>query len=201
MRLNSLHILWNAIKEEDGEEQANKCITKIIDGSIFVNDLHNILTGYCYAFDLSMLVTSGIEFYDNGIPITKPKRSDSFIDLVIQSTSYISNQITGAVSYPNFFMFLDWYYRNELGKTYMNRIKNNPTKYTKKRKNILNQFKNLIYSLNWPFRGIESSFTNLSVLDKGFVKNLLGDYVFPDGSKLGEYEINSMIELSKMFFG
>lgn len=40
----------------------------------------------------------------------------------------------------------------------------------------------LIYSLNQPQRGNQSAFTNVSVYDDYFLKNLVKDYIFPDGS-------------------
>lgn len=62
---------------------------------------------------------------------------------------------------------------------------------------IKQQFQNFIYSMNFPFRGNQSAFTNLSVLDEGFCKALFKDYIFPDFS---EANIKSSINLSKLFF-
>lgn len=62
---------------------------------------------------------------------------------------------------------------------------------------IKNQFQNLIYSLNYPFRGNQSPFTNLSCMDHGFSKELFKGYYFPDGTSAN---IESSIELSKLFF-
>lgn len=197
MRLNSLYILWLKIKQHRGLCLANKCIYSIIDGSLFVNDLHNILTSYCYAFDLSTLVNEGMSFFKGNMTISKPKRSSSFIDLIIQSTSYISNQITGAIAYPNFFVYLNYFYEKEFGSDYIKELGN---KRSKTHLVIREQFQNLIYSLNFTFRGTESSFTNLSVLDKGFIDHLFEGLVFPDGTSYDDTSKNNTVELSKRFF-
>ncbi len=146
---------------------------------------------YCFAFDLRNLLMDGMSFFEGNMKINPPKRSESFIALLIQSTAYISNQIAGAASYPDFFVVLDWFYRKEFGENYME----NSNKEEMVR--IKNQFQNLIYSLNFPFRGGQSAFTNLSVMDKGFMDSLFEGYVFPDFSTP---DIESSISLSKMFF-
>ena len=196
MRLNSLYILWEAIRDNFTDKDADECIYKIIDGTLFVNDLHNVLTSYCYAFDLSLLLSEGMSFFKGNIKINPPKRSSSYIDLIIQTTSYISNQITGAIAYPNFFVYLNYFYEKEHGRHYIFSY-NKDKELTKE---ITQQFQNLIYSLNFTFRGTESSFTNLSVLDKEFVKALFSDTVMPDSTMLDDHSMNNIVELAKRFF-
>ena len=123
------------------------------------------------------------------------KRSDSFVALLIQSTAFISNQIMGACSYPDCFVAWDWFLRNEHGQDYMKRVRAGEDEAAKKK--ILDQFQNLIYSFNFPFRSCQSAFTNLSVMDKGYMKSLFGDYWLPDGTLA---DLDSSQELSKLFF-
>lgn len=164
-------------------------------GTFYANGMtqHN-----CYAFDLRELLSNGMNFFKGNMNINPPTRSDSFIALLIQSTAYISNQIMGASSYPDFFVILDRFYRNELGEDYAKKIigKENPEWYK-----VKNQFQNFIYSMNFPFRGSQSAFTNLSVMDKGFAEQLFAGYLIPTGN--GEFvspNLDSAIELSKVFF-
>ena len=42
-----------------------------------------------------------------------------------------------------------------------------------------------------------SAFTNLSVMDKGYMKSLFGEYMLPDGTMA---DLESSQELSKLFF-
>jgi ribonucleoside-triphosphate reductase len=154
----------------------------------------------CFAFDLRNLLNYGMNFFHGNMRIREPKRSESFIALLIQSTAYISNQIMGAASYPDFFPVLDWFYRKELGHDYINKAKIGKENKNSDREfwyKIKNQFQNLIYSLNFPFRGNQSAFTNLSVMDHGFLEELFSSYYFPDGTVVN---LESTLELSKLFF-
>lgn len=201
MRLNSLYMMYKKIKEIYSIQDARIALEKVISGEIFVNDLHTYASmSYCYAFDLRTLITEGMNFYHGNMKIGAPKRSDSFIALLIQSTAYISNQIAGASSYPDLFVVLDWFYRKELGEDYVAVLRTQKNIKDGNRETWLkvkNQMQNLIYSLNFPFRGGQSAFTNVSVMDKGFMKSLFNDYTLPDFTKPN---INSTIELSKIFF-
>ena len=192
LRLNSLYMMYKLIKENYTVEDAREALEKVVNGEIFVNDLHTFAhLPYCFAFDLRNLLLNGMAFFEGNMNIKPPKRSESFIALLIQATAYISNQIAGAASYPDFFVVLDYFYRKELGEDYIHTMGGEDFR------KIKNQFQNLIYSLNFPFRGGQSAFTNLSVMDRGFMDSLFADYVFPDGS-IPDKE--STIALSKIFF-
>lgn len=201
MRLNSLYMMYKKIKEIYDVDSAKIALDKVISGELFVNDLHTYASmPYCFAFDLRNLITNGMNFYHGNMNIGAPKRSDSFIALLIQSTAYISNQIAGAASYPDFFPILDWFYRKELGENYAVTLRTQHDTDTGDRtmwNKVKNQFQNLIYSLNFPFRGGQSAFTNLSIMDHGFMKSLFHGYQFPDFT---EPNVDSSIELSKLFF-
>lgn len=192
MRLNSLYLMYKWVKKYFNSEKAEKALEKVVSGELFINDLTNFSTSYCFAYDLRNLLFNGMNFFKGNMHIGAPQRSDSFLALMIQTTAYISNQILGASSYPDFFVALDWFYRNEMGENYMKdgTVDENWGK-------VRNQFQNLIFSLNFPFRGNQSPFTNLSILDMGFLKQLFGDYTYPDGTKAN---LESVCELSKKFF-
>ena len=194
-KLNSIYLLYKWVKKLFSKKDATIAIERIISGDIFVNDLTDVEKPYCFAIDLNNLLASGMDFYDGkNIKINPPKRSDSFIAQVIQTTAFISNQIMGAIAYPSFFPILDKFYRAEYGEDYIKRYADDELMRTK----IKNQFQNLIFSLNFPFRGNQSSFTNLSVLDKGFAHALFDGFVFADDGS--EPNIDSFVELSKRFF-
>lgn len=194
-KLNSLYLLYKWVKKFFSKKDARIAIERIISGDIFVNDLTDVEKPYCFAIDLNNLLIDGMSFYDGKtISIKPPTRSDSFIAQVIQTTAFISNQIMGAIAYPSFFPILDKFYRAEFGEDYMQRYHEDEAM----RYRITNQFQNLIFSFNFPFRGNQSSFTNLSVLDKGFAHTLFDGYIFGDDGT--EPNIDSFVELSKRFF-
>lgn len=194
-KLNSIYLLYKWIKKFFSKKDAKIAIERIISGDIFVNDLTDIEKPYCFAIDLNNLLINGMDFYDGkNITIKPPTRSESFIQQVIQTTAFISNQIMGAIAYPSFFPILDKFYRAEFGEDYIQRY----NKDENMRYKIKNQFQNIIYSFNFPFRGNQSSFTNLSVLDKGFAHALFDGFVF--GDDFTKPNIDSTVELSKRFF-
>jgi anaerobic ribonucleoside-triphosphate reductase len=192
MKINSLFLMYKKVKESFDEESANAALEKVINGELFINDLTNFSMSYCYAFELRNLLFDGMNFFKGNMKIKAPKRTSSFIALVIQSTAYISNQIMGACSYPDFFVILDYFLRKDHGENYMNDLKSDKTI----ERDVKNHFQNLIYSFGFPFRSSQSAFTNLSVLDKGFMEALFKDYYLPEG----EINTESTIDLSKLFF-
>lgn len=194
-KLNSIYLIYKWVKKFFSKKDARIAIERIISGDIFLNDLTDVEKPYCFAIDLNNLLVDGMNFYDGkNIKIGIPTRSDSFIQQVIQTTAFISNQIMGAIAYPSFFPILDKFYRAEYGEDYMQRYESDKEMQYK----ITNQFQNLIYSFNFPFRGNQSSFTNLSVLDKEFAKALFDGFVFADDGT--EPNIDSFVGLSKKFF-
>lgn len=198
LRLNGLYLIWKYIKknelqnrntEETSIETANIAIEKVINGELFINDLASVEKPYCWAQSLELLVYEGMKFIDGNIKIGPPKRLTSFIHLVIQSIAYMSNQLAGAISLPDLFVYWDWFNRKEFGEDYIN---------NKELNNIIkNNFQNFIYSCNFEFRTGESPFTNVSIMDKGFLESLFKDKVYPDFTKVN---INSVYEFSKRFF-
>lgn len=71
---------------------------------------------------------------------------------------------------------------------FWNKDKNNnyggdPEKYK------IQQFQNFYYSLNQPYTrsGIQSSFTNLNLMDRNYVLALFGDKKYPDGTPMIDY--------------
>lgn len=203
MRLNSLFLMYKYVKKCYSKEAAQEALEKVINGEIFINDLSGFHMPYCYAFDLRNLVIDGMSFYKGNFKIGAPKRASSFIALTIQTTAYISNQIMGAASFPSFFVIFDWFLRKELGTNYAQAVRTvintNGLDFKEYDKwiTIKEQFQNLIYSFNFPFRGNQCAFTNLSVLDRGFLKSLFKGYTLPDFT---EPDIDSTLELSKLFF-
>lgn len=199
-KLNSIYLAWDSIRKVYGLEDANDIIEAVMDGTIFINDLHQFDRPYCFGFDLAPLCMDGLKFFDR-LNIKAPKRADSFIDLVIQSTAYLSNQIAGATSFPTLFVNLDWYLRNDYGDDYTSQMEEDDQFSDK----IENLFQKLIYSWGWPFRGSQSPFTNVSILDRGFLNSLFGineengspKYVNPDGTSP---LLDSIYVLQKKFY-
>ncbi len=156
-RVNGLYLLWkfiikneidSGLEHDEAIIVSNETIELVVNGALFVNDLASVEKPYCWAQSLQPLVFEGMKFLNGGIHIGKPKRSSSFIQLIIQSIAYMSNQLAGAIALPDFFVYLDWFYRNEMGEDYVSKV-GTDEKITKF---IHNQFQNFIYSVNFEFR-------------------------------------------------
>lgn len=198
-KLNSLAIMYEWVEKIFTKKDADSALEKILNGEIFVNDLYGWNKSYCFSFDLRNILYEGMSFFKGNMTIKPPKRSSSFMALIIQTVAYVSNQIMGAFSAPDLFVCLNWFYEKEFGKEYLE--EKNPATLNE----IKNQFQNFIYSMNFPFRGAgQSAFTNFSVLDKGFLTALFTkegvskqDYIYPDGTSINAPNI---IKLSQLFF-
>lgn len=200
-KLDSLATLYVWVKKCFSKKEADTALEKIINGEIFVSDLHSFKKPYCFAFDLRNMLYEGMSFFKGNFRIKPPKRTESFVAQLIQSIAFISNQIAGAAAFPDALVVWDYFLRAEYGADYMSWAPQDEKIWS----SIKNQFQNFIFSVNFPFRGAgQSAFTNLSVLDRGFMKSLFtkegvsgSDYMFPDGTTVN---IESTIALSKKFF-
>ena len=190
-KLNALNMIWKYIMlmyEERGDiknatKAANRAIEHLVNGSLYLNDAHFVHKAYCYSFDLFPLVSEGMPFIKK-IHIGPPQHFTSMINLVVQAIAFISNQIAGAASFPNLLIYLDYYARRDFGEEYW------------KDEHALDQvqqgLQNLVYSLNFAFRGSQSAFSNISIYDSYFLKELFSDMTYPDGTKVNFESVKMM---------
>jgi len=175
-KLNGYYIVWKKIAEDPnlGIKRAHRILDLCINGSLKIHDQHHILRPYCYAFSLTQLVQHGLP-YIKKIKIGPPKHFSSFINLIIQFTAYASNQIAGAAAFPDLFIYMDWFARKDFGEDYLSNPKNVDL--------IKQDIQSLVYSWNYPFRGSQSSFTNVNLYDDYFLKDLFSNTIYPDVSR------------------
>ena len=197
MKLRSLDLLYRSIRKNFSDNDAKMCIDKILNGSVFINDLKSIDKPYCFAYETSNICNEGLNFFNTN-KAKPPTKSKTFINHVKEATGCISNNQTGAIAYPDFFVNLDYFYRKELGENYTYNLYQNLEKSDddydghyndhvdeiyRKRKIVEDDFQDLVWSINSPYRSHESPFTNLSLLDSGFLEFLFKDFSYSDFSK------------------
>jgi len=173
MKLNAYYQLWKSAEKKYGIKRANKMIEHEIKGAIRIHDSHLWNKSYCYSFSLNHLVNEGMPFYEK-IKIGPVKHFDSFINLSLQFLCYASNQIAGAVAFPDFFIYAEYFIRKDYGENWYEDEK------TVAKINQL--FQNWIYSVNFSWRSNQSAFTNLSVFDKEWLKAIFDSHTNPDFS-------------------
>ena len=195
-KLNGYYIIWKKLMDKHGIKRANKILEMVVTGALKIHDHHQMLKPYCYAFSAQPLVIYGMPFI-NKIKIGPPKHFKSYINLIIQYTAFVSNQIAGAAAFPDLFVYMDWLARKDFGENYLD------NDYT--RSQIKEELQSLVYSWGFPFRGSQSAFVNVNVYDKYFLEDLFKTTLYPDGSRpnlesikrLQEYYMRFFIEESK----
>lgn len=205
LRINSLYLIWDYVTKCFSQQEAEEIIEAIINGSIFVNDGHQFERPYCFGFDLNILAAEGLTFFDGPMKIKAPTRAESFVELLIQATALAANHISGATSFPTFFVNFDWYLRKDYGESYAKRLSmDNLSDKSGLSYTVSNLLQKLIYSWNFPFRGSQSPFVNVSLYDRSFLESLFGvnedgapKYTNPDGTAP---DLDSIYELQKFFY-
>lgn len=196
LKLNAYYLLWSKMVENPkfGIKRANKILDLCISGALKIHDLHFFLKPYCYAFSMAPIMEKGLPFVKK-VKIGPPKHLFSYVNLTIQFVSYASNQIAGAVGLPDFFIYADYLARKDYGENYLD---------THERE-VGQHLQSLIFSFNFPFRGSQSAFVNLSVFDDAFLKSMFSNTYYPDLSqpnfesikKLQKFYMKTFIEQSK----
>lgn len=187
MKLNAYYQLWDSALKKHGVKRANKMIEAEINGAIRIHDLWLWNKPYCWAASLNPLVEQGMPFHKN--PKTGPvKHFDSFINVSLQYLCYLSNSIAGAVALPDFFAYCDYFVRKDFGEKWYE----NPDTIRR----IEQLYQNWIYSINFSWRSNQSPFTNISILDKDWIKALFSNHFNPDYSTV---DADNIMRLQKLF--
>lgn len=197
-RLYGYYMIWRKMAYDPsfGVKRANRMLDHLIAGPLKFHDAHMTNKAYCFGFSLEELVHKGLPFV-NKVKINPPKHLSSYINLVIQFVAYASNQIAGAVALPDFFIYFDYFARKDYGQNYLDdadfRLK------------VTQELQSFVWSMNFEFRASQSAFTNVSVYDDYFLKDMFSKTVYPDNSlvdfgslkKLQEFYMRWFLEITK----
>lgn len=194
-RYNSYYILWEMLKKLYNHEKANEIIEMQLTGDIYIHDFHGVGSGMPYCFNYST--------YDiamRGLPMVKkitskpPKHLYAFKSQVEQFTVIASNSTLGATGLADLLVIMSWYVQKILDN------RKDAHFEFKTDRDIWNYVKetlvSMIYTINQPMRANQSPFTNISLYDDNFLKNMIGDYIFPDGRELN---INVIKKIQQIF--
>lgn len=198
LRLNSYYNLYKWIKKTFNTETAKRIIEENISGDIYINDFHLFsVTSYCFGISALDYAKKGLFFLKR--PRSAPaKHFQSFIDATIQTITYVSNSIAGAVAISDF-LILSYYFIQKDLQTLFKDIPKNTEWYDWYIKQC---FQTFIYTINTPLRGgVQSPYTNISVLDVPFLQSMFvaNKYTFPDGSVFTENMINGVLKIQELF--
>lgn len=193
MRLNSLYYMWKSIKSLFGSEAAKNALISELSGSLYVHDLTGYaIKPYCWAMSASKVVADGLPFIKR-IPSEPPKHLDTYIEHIAQTVMYMSNQIDGAVSIPDFLIMFSYFVKKDIEYGIIPSKEKDEKMYNFIIEQNMQKF---IYIMNQPVRWGQSPYTNLSIFDHIFIEKLFGEMIYPDGSSI---DIDHIMELQFKF--
>lgn len=119
---------------------------------------------------------------------TAPNNLDSFCGSFVNLVFAIASQFAGAVSTPEFLMYMDYFIRKEYGDDYYLKPDSVVSAIGRERtihSVIHDKFSQVVYSLNQPAaaRNFQSVFWNIAYFDQPYFNGMFEDFVFPDGSE------------------
>ena len=180
-------LMHDKITELYGEELADEYIRQLENHEIYKHDETSPYP-YCTSITMYPFLFNGLE--NIGGISSRPKNLDSFCGSFINLVFAIASQFAGAVSTPEFLMYMDYFIRGEYGDDYYLRpdkiVTSSACKKQKTIKDILDaKFSQVIYSMNQPAaaRNFQSVFWNIAYFDEPYFKGLFDGFVFPDGSE------------------
>jgi len=184
-KLNSLALLHREIQQMYTDEDANICLQELFTGGLYFHDLAGnagVSIPYCWAWSCAHAM-NGRDY--GQLKSKPPKRSDSFIAVLIESIFDIAHEQAGALALVDIFICLAYYYKKE------------NVDCIKDEDKIENDIQRIIHSLNQTYRiGGQSAFTNVSIMDRPTLNTTFGEWSYPDGSKV---DIEYVMQLQNIF--
>ncbi len=189
--LYSLYKIWEKMKDMFGKDVADEFVEAQINGAVYLHDRHHAaLMPYCFAYTLKPIVEKGLPFIKT-IKSEPAKHLSTFIQHVIQFVMFASNQTSGAVGLPDFFVWMWYFVKKDLEDGLI------PPE--KLEWYIEQHFQILTYSLNQPIRTTQSPYTNFTYLDRNYIRAIFEDERYPDGSPIVDH-IEDIIRLQKHYW-
>ena len=178
LKLLSRNKIYIEMKEEFGKAVADEFLEKAVNGQLYEHDSHlSSYLPYCFAFSVKPIVEKGLFFLDE-MKANAPQHWDTFNHHILEFISYATNQQAGAVGIPDYLIYAYYFYNKDV----------EDYKYTeemaKRHKN--QKFQEFIFALNQPYlkSGIQSAYTNVSILDKDHIIKFFGTEKYPNGDMI-----------------
>lgn len=170
------------------DKLAAEYIRQLEHHEIYKHDETHPFFPYCASITMYPLLLNGLTTL--GGESLAPTHLDSFCGSFINLVFAVSSQFAGACGTPEFFLYFDYFARNDFGIDYLDIQKHK----------VENHLQHVVYALNQPAaaRGYQSIFWNLSLFDSYFRESLFADFVFPDGSRP---DFASLARLQEFFLG
>ena len=179
-------MMIDKITEMFGQDMAEEYIRQLETHEIYKHDETSIFP-YCVSITMYPFLFKGLKSI--GSSSVAPTNLDSFCGEFVNLVFAIAAQFAGAVSTPEFLMYMDYFIRKDYGDDYPSKWENIVTAPFVKRQRTLRDkiedcFQQVIHSINQPAaaRGFQAVFWNIAYFDKPYFKGMFDNFVFPDGS-------------------
>lgn len=173
------------IAKQFGEDIALDYLLDIQNHAIYVHD-ETSLKPYCASITLYPYLLEGTKCMGgvSKAPTNLQSFCGSFVNLVYQ----VASNFAGAVATVEFLHYFDYFARKQYGRDYLK---------THKRA-IKQELQGVVYGLNQPAsaRGDQSVFWNISVFDRPYLREMFGNFYYPDGT---QPDLESTMALQKFF--
>ena len=176
LKLLSRNKLYIELREEFGVDVANEFLESAVNGEIYEHDSTlSSYCSYCFSFSLKPIVEKGLYFIEE-MKAKPAQHWDTFNHHVLEFVSYATNQTAGATGLADYLIYAYYYYKKDTE----NMTKEETDKYRNQK------FQEVIFNLNQPYlkSGIQSAYTNFSILDISHITSFFKDEYYPDGSKI-----------------
>ena len=185
IKLIGYHDIYQILKQEHGQVEADKILKAVWEGDIYIHDSTSLQIPYCWAMSVDFILHKGN--YWGQLESFPPKRKSSFMDQVKEVVIEMAQEIAGAVAIGDLIICYSYFIKKE----------NLDLTDPHVRKDIENDFQSLVHTLNKKLRpSHQSPFTNISIFDRPNLEILFKSYVFPDGTS-PDFDI--IMEIQKIF--
>ena len=179
------HMVFEKLKFMFGKARAEEYLQDIESHNIYVHD-ETSLKPYCASITLYPFLLEGTKCLGgvSKAPTNLQSFCGSFVNLVYQ----VASNFAGAIATVEFLHYFDYFARKQYGDDYLIR-------HTQE---IQQELQGVVYGLNQPSsaRGDQSVFWNISVFDRPYLKEMFGEFYYPDGT---QPDLESVMELQKFF--
>lgn len=194
-------MMIDKITEMFDVDLAEEYIRQIESHEIYKHDETSIFP-YCVSITMYPFLFKGLKTI--GSSSGAPTNLDAFCGEFINLVFAIAAQFAGAVSTPEFLMYMDYFIRKDYGEDYPTEWNSVVTAPFIKRQRTLKDkiedcFQQVIHSINQPAaaRGFQAVFWNIAYFDSPYFNGMFDNFVFPDGS-VPNWETVSFLQKSFM---
>lgn len=179
-------MMIDKLTEMFGRDIAEEYIRQIEAHEIYKHDETSVFS-YCVSITMYPFLFDGLKTI--GSMSGAPNNLDSFCGEFINLVFAVAAQFAGAVSTPEFLMYMDYFIRKDYGDDYTENWNKVITAPFVKRTRTLGEkvedcFQQVVHSINQPAaaRGYQAVFWNIAYFDEPYFKGMFDNFVFPDGS-------------------